>query len=122
MANRINWQNLRSFDGDQRHAFEELCCQLAAHEPTPVPVGSLFTRKGSPDAGVECFWIFPNGDEHAWQAKFFQGTPDDSQWGQLDKSVKVALQKHPRLVAYTICLPSDRSDPRIKNQESFLDK
>lgn len=120
MANRINWQGLRSFDGDQRHAFEELCCQLAAHESKPA--GSRFIRKGSPDAGVECFWILPNGDEHAWQAKFFQGAPDDSQWGQLDKSVKDALEKHPQITTYTVCLPADRADPRIKTEEWFLDK
>lgn len=121
----INWQNLRSWKGSQHSAFEELCCQLAAYET--VPPGSKPTRKDSPDAGVECFWKLPNGDEWAWQAKFFVRRPDESQWGQIDDSVKTALEKHPRLTRYTICLPVDRQDPRItddqgRQQRWFMDK
>jgi hypothetical protein len=52
-----------------------------------VPQGSTFIRKGAPDAGVECFWILLNYDERAWQAKFFDSV-GDSQWKQLDESVK----------------------------------
>ena len=50
----IEWTDLRSWNGSQREAFEELCCQLASTEP--VPTGAVFVRKGVPDAGVECFW------------------------------------------------------------------
>ncbi len=119
MSSHLNWQNLRSWNGSQQTAFEELCCQLAAYEQ--VPQNSTFIRKGAPDAGVECFWSLPNGDELAWQAKFFDSV-DKSQWEQLDKSVKTALEKHPRLISYTICLPLDRQDPRIDNQKWFMDK
>jgi hypothetical protein len=81
----INWQNLRPWNGSQPLAFEELCCQLAAYEQAPN--GSQFIRKGAPDAGVECFWKLPNGDEWGWQAKFFLSSPSKGQWNQLDKSV-----------------------------------
>ncbi len=121
MSSNINWQNLRPWSGSQQTAFEELCCQLAACEPEPVPQGSTFIRKGAPDAGVECFWILPNHDELAWQAKFFDSV-GDSQWQQLDKSVKTALEKHPRLTSYIICVPLDRQDPRIDDQKWFMDK
>jgi hypothetical protein len=116
----INWQNLRSWNGSQPLAFEELCCQLAAYEQTPN--GSQFIRKGAPDAGVECFWKLPNGDEWGWQAKFFLSSPGKGQWNQLDKSVKYAIEKHPRLTRYIICLPIDRQDPRIKKQKWFMEK
>lgn len=115
----LNWQNLRSLNSSQSTAFEELCCQLAAYEP--VPVGAQFVRKGAPDAGVECFWRLANGDEWGWQAKFFS-TIGDSQWSQLDDSVKTALEKHPRLIMYIVCLPVDRQDPRIQNQRWSMDK
>jgi hypothetical protein len=119
MSSKINWVNLRSWNGSQQSAFEELCCQLAAHEQ--VPPNSRFIRKGTPDAGVECFWTLPNSDEWAWQAKFFTSV-EDSQWKQLDESVKTALDKHPQLVAYTICIPLDRQDPRKEKQKWFMDK
>lgn len=116
----MNWHNLRPWSGSQNTAFEELCRQLARYEQAPP--GSTFTPKGAPDAGVECFWRLPNGDEWGWQAKFFRSTPGSSQWRQLNDSVRKALEKHPRLTRYTICLPIDRQDPRIDDQEWFMDK
>lgn len=116
----LNWQNLRPWNGSQHSAFEELCCQLAGYEP--VPPGSVFIRKAPPDAGVECYWKLPNGDEWGWQAKFFISPPSAGQWCQLDESVKTAIEKHPRLTAYTVCLPRDRQDPHIDQQKWFMDK
>jgi hypothetical protein len=40
----------------------------------------------------------------------------------VDKSVKTAIEKHPRLIRYTICFPLDRADPRRDNEEWFMDK
>lgn len=117
----LNWTQLRSWDGSQNRAFEELCCQLAHAES--FPAGSRFTRKGTPDAGVECYWTLPSAEETAWQAKFFSSL-DKAQWKQLDESVQNALAKHPRLTRYLVCLPFDRADPRIekngKKQKSAM--
>jgi len=116
----INWNNLRSWNGSQEYSFEELCSQLAAAEP--VPEGARFFRKGTPDAGGECFWQLPNGDEWAWQAKFFRSSPGGSQWQQLDKSIKTALDTHLRLKKYTVCLPIDLPDERKSRRNSALQK
>jgi hypothetical protein len=113
-----NWNNLRPWNGSQEKAFEELCCQFAAGEHHLS--NSRFIRKGTPDAGVECFWQTPSGDEYGWQAKFFVAAPTSSQWAQIDHSVNTALEKHPRLTRYTVCFPVDRSDARISGQKSFL--
>src|SRR6266851_5986159 len=113
----LEWAKLRALDGTQHRAFEELCCQLAAQEQ--VPKGSKFTRKGTPDAGVEAFWTLPDGAEHGWQAKFFSSSPDNGQWQPMDNSVRDALEKHPRLTRYTVCLPIDRADARIEGRKSF---
>lgn len=115
----INWNNLRPWNGDQRNSFEELCCQLVAQEP--VPGDSRFFRKGRPDAGLECYWRLPNNDEWGMQAKFFLTTPTAGQWTQINNSIKKALETHPRLTKYYVCLPIDRSDARIGNQKSFKD-
>ena len=66
--------------------------------------------------------VFPSKDEWAWQAKFFRSSPTSGQWQQIEASVETALAKHPRLTKYTVCLPLDRSDARIKNQKTFLAK
>jgi hypothetical protein len=115
----LSWQDLRPWNGSQNNAFEKLCCQLASHEA--VPDGARFIAKAPPDAGIECYWIFPGEKEWGFQAKFFTSVLGTTQWAQLDESVKTALSKHPKLSRYTICLPIDRSDPRIKTQKSFKD-
>lgn len=115
----LNWQRLRPWNGLQHLAFEELCCQLAAHEE--VPQKSTFFRKGTPDGGVECFWKLPDGKEWAWQAKFFE-SPPKTDWGNLDTSVKRALETHENLQKYTICLPFNPPDPRSEKKKSFTDR
>jgi hypothetical protein len=116
----LDWQKLRTWNGSQQSAFEELCCQLAAYEP--VLQASKFIRLASPDGGVECFWTLPTGDEWGWQAKFFLSPPDARRWRQIEESIKTTLDKHPRLTRYTICLPIDRPDPRTRGRKSFLDR
>jgi hypothetical protein len=56
------------------------------------------------------------------QAKFFLTSPGGSRWTQINESVKRALESHPRLTKYYVCLPMDRSDARKENQNSFQDK
>ncbi|MBB6053923.1 AVAST type 2 anti-phage system protein Avs2 [Armatimonas rosea] len=122
----INWNSLRPWDGSQQTAFEEICCQLAACE-APFGSSARFIRKGTPDAGIECYWVSPSGEEVAWQAKFFTESPGVPQWNQLDESVRAALDKHPNLTRYIVCLPIDRADPRItdkngKQKRWFMDR
>ncbi len=116
----VNWTKIRPWNGSQQKGFEALCCQLANYED--VPQGSKFTPKGDPDGGIECYWRLPSDDEWGWQAKFFLQTPGKSQWSQLDKSIKKALDKHPKLSKIITCIPLDRADPRIEEQEWFMDK
>lgn len=120
MAVTANWDNLRPWKNSQNTGFEELCCQLAEYELAPP--GAKFIRKGTPDAGVECFWTLPTGGEWGWQAKFLFPPFGPAQWRQLDESVYTALDNHPNLIRYTVCLPFNRSDPRgRKGHKSFLD-
>ncbi|MCM0150019.1 hypothetical protein [Photobacterium galatheae] len=116
----INWNNIRALDNSQNEGFEELVCQLARNES--IPNKKKFIRKGKPDAGVECFWILDNGAEWAWQAKFFTSSLDETQWAQLDKSVKTVLDKHQNLNKFYIAIPNDPPDARIAGQKSMLEK
>ncbi len=116
----LEWLKLRPWNGSQQTAFEKLSVQLLAHEP--VPDGSKFVAKGSPDAGVEALWTFPNGDEWGIQSKFFLNALTENQWAQIQESFHNAVARHPRLVKYTVCIPQDRADPRLENQRWFMDK
>jgi hypothetical protein len=113
------WLKLRPFNGDIKNGFEELVCQLARAEQTGNRV--KFIRIAAPDGGVEAYSVLSNNDEYGWQAKFFTKM-GDSQWTQLDKSIRTAIDKRPNLKKYFICIPLDRQDPKIKHQEWFMDR
>ena len=113
----LDWPHIRASKGTQQGGFEDLCAQLARLE---TPTDAKFVRKGTPDAGVECFSVLQNGDEWGWQAKFFTSPLGQPQWQQLDKSVKTALDRHPDLVRYYVCIPRDRPDGRSEGTTSEL--
>ena len=96
-----------------------MCVQLARGE---TPEGAKFIPTGTPDAGVECYCVLSDGNEWGWQAKYFVSPLTNTQWQQLDGSIKTALDKHPRLVRYYVCVPRNRSDARVPNQTSELDR
>ena len=114
----LNWKGIRAINGSSTAGFEELCAQLARAESITA---AGFERKGTPDGGVECYATLANGDEWGWQAKYFDKF-EKSQWSQLDESVKTALEKHPRIVRYTICAPCDRPDARLPKQRSAMER
>lgn len=120
MSTSFNWTNIISLDSSQNNAFEELVCQLAKKEN--IPNKKEYIKVGNPDGGIECYIILENGDEVGFQAKWFLSTPQDIQWNQVEKSFKTALEKHPNLTHYYIAIPLDRADPRIENQQWFMDK
>ena len=106
----INFENIRPFDGSRHAGFEEICCQLASLEPASP--GDTFYRKGrGGDAGVECYRRRADGTEVGWQAKYLFHW-NNSLKAQLDNSIRTALDKHPQLVEYVVCLPFDLSDSR----------
>ena len=114
----VNWNNIRPLNGSQYAGFEELCTQLARLE---TPDNAKFTRTGNPDAGVEGYCVLPSGDEWGWQAKYFFSL-GDSQLRQIDDSVKTALDKHPNLKRYYVCVPIDRADPRAKGRTYAMNR
>jgi hypothetical protein len=116
----IDFASIRPHDGSRHTGFEEMCAQLASLEDQPA--GAIFTRKGrGGDAGLECFYKLPEGDELGWQAKYVFGW-DASLSSQLDKSIEAAISKHPRLTRFVVCLPFDLSDSRPKNGQSARQK
>jgi hypothetical protein len=115
----IDFKGIRPVRGSANNGFEELCCQLAACEP--VPSGSRFVRNGTPDGGVEAYWVYPDGTERGWQAKYFDEL-EGKQWQQLDESVEKAVTTHPNLTHYTVCIPLDLPDARVKGKTSLRKK
>jgi len=117
---KIDFKQIAPRNGSQPDAFEEFCCQIARHS-TDVPSASEFVRfRGAGgDGGVECIWRLPNGDEWGWQAKFMFNLSKAK--AALDKSIMTALELHPKLVKYMICLPFDITGPTARKGKSQLE-
>lgn len=116
----IDYYRIRPHGGSRDKGFEELVCQLASLEPRES--GAVFHRKGiGADGGVECFLRNADGSEIGWQAKYFSNF-GAAQIGQLDKSIKQALEKHPQLDRFIVALPFDLKDARVGKQQSELQR
>lgn len=111
----LDWNSIRAIDGSKAAGFEELVSQFAR---TEIPTDARFERVGAPDAGVECYCVLKDGREWGWQAKYFTSSLKNSQWRQIDDSIKTALDKHPALARYYVCIPWDRPDARRAGQKS----
>ena len=110
----LDWNSIRPLNGGRDKGFEGLCAQHARAEG---PSGSTFVRKGTPDTGVSAMRYLGDGSEWGRQSKYVDGL-GNSQWAQIDKSIKTALEKHPKLVRYFVCVPVDRADARIDGRHS----
>ena len=110
----IDFNNIRLVNGSLNDGFEEFVCQLARKED--ITDIKKFVRNGKPDGGVECYWILEDGSLIAWQAKYFCNAFDNSQYQQIDNSVKEALSAYPNLKKYIIAVPIDPSDAHISGR------
>jgi hypothetical protein len=112
VANRgQNLRTIRSWDGSQSRAFEELCYQLR----DPTPAGATLTKLGNPDAGYEWYVRFAsNGTEWGWQAKY--SFDFETLRGQMEESLKTVIDKRPNCRRLTFCVPIDLPDARQENE------
>lgn len=116
----IDFGRIRPHAGSRNDGFEELCAQLARLEKRERR--DLFVRTGKgADAGVECYTIRSDKSERGWQAKYVFGW-DNSLASQLNKSIEAALEKHPKLTEYIVCLPFNLPDARQKNRKTQRQK
>lgn len=113
-----DWGSIRPLQDSQRKGFEELCCQLARSE---VPSDADFRRKGDPDAGVECI-ARVSEEEWGWQAKYHTSTLNESQFQNIDDSVEKALDNHPALARYYVCVPVDRPEGGKEDVTYMMDR
>jgi len=115
----IKFSEIRTLEGKQDKGFEELCVQLL-----PMLVGERFLRidriegRGG-DGGVEAIALTASGQHVGLQSKFFSKL-DATQWRQVDDSVKTAIDKHPELTRYVVCVPLDRTPGQLKKWTALV--
>ncbi|MGH1347606.1 MAG: hypothetical protein ACRBN8_38975 [Nannocystales bacterium] len=118
----IDFTRIRSLGpGGQRDGYEQFICEQVAQEQ-PAPDAKFVSLHGAGgDGGVECYWTLADGTEYGWQAKYWTDHSAVDK-GQLDKSVKAALEQHPKLAQYTISIPADPTGRTGRKAKSLLAK
>lgn len=103
----IDFFQIRAFQNSQNKGFEELCVQLfRASLPTKTQFYRVDDAGG--DGGVEDIALLDDDKKIGLQAKFFKKL-SQSQWSQINKSVKTALHTHrPNIIEYRIACPCNR--------------
>ncbi|MCO1339159.1 hypothetical protein BJH93_09685 [Kocuria polaris] len=118
----IDFTQVRSLGaGGQRDGYEQLICELVAQEPPHADAKFVSLHGAGGDGGVECYWTFPDGTKHGWQAKYWTSHADADK-SQLDTSVKAALDNHPVLTKYTIAISADPTGRKGGKGKSLLEK
>lgn len=98
------FDGIREWQGSQARAFEELCFQLR----DPTPPGAELIKTGAPDAGLEWYWLLPDGREVGWQVKLIDRV--DNLLDAMRRSLQAAVEKRSGLAAMTFCIPIDLAD------------
>lgn len=109
----ISFSKIRTLEGRQDKGFEELCVQLL-HLLSGERLARIDRIEGrGGDGGVEAIASTSSGQKVGLQSKFFTKL-DATQWRQIDDSVKTAIDKHPELTRYIVCVPLDRTPGQHK--------
>lgn len=115
----IQFANVRSLDGKQSQGFEELCVQLLPWlVAEPIERVVRVDGRGG-DGGVEAIAHTASGLYVGLQSKFFSDL-ERAQWMQIDKSVRTAIDKHPELTRYLVCVPLERTPAQIKKWNGLV--
>ncbi|MBB5874642.1 hypothetical protein F4553_008076 [Allocatelliglobosispora scoriae] len=94
--------------GSQADGFEDFTSLMMIDGGLVVwPEGTTFQTFGNPDGGREGRGLLLDGSTWCWQAKYLFEL-GDSEFSQIDKSVRRALTREPTLSRYYVVLPYDR--------------
>ncbi len=115
----IDFNRIVSRGGSQRAAFEELSCHLARADH-PGNGGYRRLQGAGGDGGVECLLTLPDERVLGVQAKFVSDVP--RALTQAEKSFRTALQQHPDLTDYIVCLPIDPTGRTARRGRSGQEK
>lgn len=124
----MNFSTLNTYGDAPDQAFEALCNQLFDHWVEETYAGQVrrfaVVNGAGGDGGVEAYAELTSGKVIGLQAKWFLNSMEDSQIGQIRKSVEMARRVRPHLERYIVCVPRDlqsikigRGDKPIRNAE-----
>lgn len=126
----MNWQHFQTYNEAATRAFEAMCNQLFElwidREYKDTKKSFVVVNGAGGDGGVESYATLVTGEEIGVQAKWFPDSITTSQFNQIKSSILTALEVHPKLIKYIVCVPRDLSnlkkgkDGKIVRETEYL--
>lgn len=105
----INWNKLQPYKLTKQKSFEQLCYQIAKKLFEGRGIFTPIDDSGGGD-GVEFYLTLDNGKQWGWQAKYYEGSVRlnlHNRKQSIIDSLKRAIEVHPNLNIWYLCLPMD---------------
>lgn len=105
----LDWSKLKPYKTAKTKSFEQLCYQIAIRLYGQMGNFTPVDDSGGGD-GVEFFLTLLNGEEWGWQAKYYENSPrlrDSNRKEAIIDSLRRALEVHPNLTKWYLCIPMD---------------
>ena len=122
----MNWQHFQTYNEASTRAFEAMCNQLfelwVNREYRDTTRSFVVVNGSGGDGGVESYARLVTGEEIGVQAKWFLDSVTTSQFTQIKKSIITALEVHPKLIKYIICIPRDLSNSKKGKDGKIVQK
>src|SRR6185312_4499583 len=120
----INWGKLQPYKLTKQKSFEQLCYQIATKLFEDSGIFTPIDDSGGGD-GVEFYLTLKNGEQWGWQAKYYEGSVRLNEHNRKQKiidSLKRAIEVHPNLSIWYLCLPLDLTTNEAKWFKNELPK
>lgn len=120
----INWSKLQPYKLTKQKSFEQLCYQIAIKLFDNLGIFTPIDDSGGGD-GVEFYLTLKNGQQWGWQAKYYEGSARLNQHNRKQKiinSLERAIEVHPNLSTWYLCLPLDLTPDETKWFKNELPK
>lgn len=112
----MNWQHFQTYNEAVTRAFEAMCNQLfelwVNRKYKETKQSFVVVNGAGGDGGVESYATLKNGKEIGVQAKWFPDSITASQFNQIKDSILTAIEVHPQLEKYIVCVPRDLSNTK----------
>lgn len=110
----MNWQHFQTYNEASTRAFEAMCNQLFElwinREYKDTKQSFVVVNGAGGDGGVESYATLVTGEEIGVQAKWFPDSIATAQFNQIKSSILTALEVHPQIIKYIVCIPRDLSN------------
>lgn len=122
----MNWQHFQTYNEAPTRAFEAMCNQLfelwVNREYKETKQSFVVVNGAGGDGGVESYAVLVTGEKIGVQAKWFPDSIVASQFNQIKGSILTALEVHPQLIKYIVCVPRDLSNSKKGKDGKIVQK